>query len=62
MDKEKKAGEKKPDATVEIGKKPAAKPDAAKPDTAKPDDKKPDQPSPEKPNPPQADAVTGGGL
>ena len=48
MEKEKKAGEKKPDATVEIGKKPGAKPDAAKPD--------------DKPKPPQAAAVSGGAL
>src|SRR5277367_6534907 len=67
MAKEKKAGEKKPDATIEIGKKPAAKPDGAKPDAsktdaAKPEDKKPADTAPDKPKPPQADAVTGGAL
>ena len=72
LEKEKKAAEKKPDVTVEVGKKgaakpdaakpDAAKPDAAKPDAAKPDDKKPDQPAPDKPKPPQADAVAGGAL
>src|SRR5271170_4177039 len=53
MAKEKKAGEKKPDATIEMGKKPGAKPDEKKSDEKKPDDK---------PKPPQADAVTGGAL
>src|SRR5271156_968751 len=53
LDKEKKAGEKKPDATIEMGKKPGAKPDEKKSDEKKPDDK---------PKPPQADAVTGGAL
>src|SRR5271167_570036 len=48
MEKEKKASEKKPDAAIEIGKKPGAKPDEKKPE--------------EKPKPPQADAVTGGAL
>jgi imidazolonepropionase-like amidohydrolase len=67
LDKEKKAGEKKPDATIEIGKKPATKPDAAKPDAsktdaAKPEDKKPTDSAPEKPKPPQAAVATGGGL
>jgi imidazolonepropionase-like amidohydrolase len=72
IDKEKKAGEKKPDATVDVGKKgpakpdtakpDAAKPDAAKPNAAKPDDKKPAPPAPEQPKPPQAEAVTGGAL
>src|SRR5271156_4047333 len=71
LEKEKKAGEKKPDATVEIGKKPAGKPDATKPDGAKtpappdatkPEDKKPADSAPDKPKPPQAAAVTGGGL
>ncbi len=72
LEKEKKAGEKKPDATVEIGKKPAPGPDAAKPDASKtpapppsapkPEDKKPAESSPDQPKPPQAAAVTGGGL
>src|SRR5271170_121408 len=53
MAKEKKAGEKKPDATIEMGKKPGAKSDEKKSDEKKPDDK---------PKPPQADAVTGGAL
>ncbi len=48
MEKEKKAGEKKPDATIEIGKKRGAKPDEKKTE--------------EKPKPPQADAVSGGAL
>jgi len=48
MEKEKKAGEKKPDATIEIGKKPGAKPDEKKPE--------------DKPKPPQTDAVSGGAL
>jgi imidazolonepropionase-like amidohydrolase len=47
MAKEKKASEKKPDASIEIGKKPGAKPDEKK--------------SEDKPKP-QADAVTGGAL
>ena len=67
LEKEKKAGEKKPDATVEIGKKPAGKPDekkpdAAKPDATKPDDKKPDAATPDKPKPPQDGSLTGGDL
>ncbi len=45
--KEKKAGEKKPDATIEMGKRPGAKPDEKK--------------SEDKPKP-QGDAVTGGAL
>src|SRR5580693_1944323 len=49
MDKEKKAGEKKPDATIEIGKKPGAKSDEKKPEEKKPEDK---------PKPPQADTVS----
>jgi imidazolonepropionase-like amidohydrolase len=53
MDKEKKAAEKKPDATVELGKKPGAKPDEKKPEEKKPEDK---------PKPPQATAVSGGAL
>ena len=53
MEKEKKAAEKKPDATIEIGKKPGAKPDEKKPEEKKPEDK---------PKPPQADAVSGGAL
>jgi imidazolonepropionase-like amidohydrolase len=53
MDKEKKAGEKKPDATIEIGKGRGAKPDDKKPDEKKPEDK---------PKPPQADAASGGAL
>src|SRR5271168_2025527 len=53
MAKEKKAGEKKPDATIEMGKKTGAKPDEKKSDEKKPNDK---------PKPPQADAVTGGAL
>jgi imidazolonepropionase-like amidohydrolase len=48
MEKEKRAGEKKPDATIEIGKRPGAKPEEKK--------------SEEKPKPPQADAVSGGAL
>jgi len=67
LEKEKKAGEKKPDATVEIGKKPAGKPDekkpdAAKPDATKPDDKKPDAATPDKPKPAQDGSLTGGDL
>jgi len=67
IEKEKKASEKKSDVTVEIGKKPAAKPDVAKPDVSKtdapkPEDKKPADTAPDKPKPPQADAVTGGTL
>ena len=57
LEKEKKASEKKPDATAEGGKKPLAKPDATKPE-----DKKPADTAPDKPKPPQADAVTGGAL
>jgi imidazolonepropionase-like amidohydrolase len=53
MDKEKKAAEKKPDATVELGKKPGAKPNEKKPEEKKPDDK---------PKPPQEAAVSGGAL
>jgi imidazolonepropionase-like amidohydrolase len=53
MDKEKKAGEKKPDATIEIGKGRGAKPDDKKPEEKKPEDK---------PKPPQADTVSGGAL
>ena len=65
-EKETKAGEKKPDATVEVIKKPAAKTDATKPEAAKPDATKPEDKKPadttDKPKPPQADAVTGGAL
>jgi len=71
-EKEKKASEKKTDATVDIGKKPPAKPDAVRPDAAKPDasktdapkpdDKKPADAAPDKPKPPEAAAVTGGVL
>ena len=47
MEKEKKAGEKKPDATVEIGKKPVPKPEEKKPEEKKPEEKpKPPQPTP----------------
>jgi imidazolonepropionase-like amidohydrolase len=53
MDKEKKASEKKPDATVELGKKPGAKPDEKKSEEKKPEDKT---------KPPQAAAVSGGAL
>jgi imidazolonepropionase-like amidohydrolase len=59
LDKEKKSGEKKPDATVTIGQKPGEKkPDAKKPDEKKPEEKKPE----EKPKPPAAVGSIGGGL
>jgi imidazolonepropionase-like amidohydrolase len=62
LEKEKKAAEKKPDATVEIGKKSnkpgTAKTDASKPDATKPPDKTPAEP----PKPPQNDLATGGVL
>jgi hypothetical protein len=60
LEKEKKAAEKKPDATVEMGKKSikpgTAKPDATKSDATKPPDKTPAEP----PKPPQNDLSTGG--
>ena len=59
IDKEKKSGEKKPDATVTIGQKPGEKkPDAKKPEEKKPEEKKPE----EKPKPPAAVGSIGGGL
>jgi hypothetical protein len=59
LDKEKKATEKKPDATVTIGKKPdEKKPDAKKPEEKKPEEKKPE----EKPKPPALVAAVGGAL
>jgi hypothetical protein len=59
VDKEKKSGEKKPDATVTIGQKPGEKkPEAKKPDEKKPEEKKPE----EKPKPPAAVGSIGGGL
>jgi imidazolonepropionase-like amidohydrolase len=63
LEKEKKAAEKKPDLTVEPGKKPsgkssAGKPDAAKLDAAKPQEKTP----PESQKPPRIGAETGGAL
>jgi imidazolonepropionase-like amidohydrolase len=64
LDKAKKADEKKPDLTVEVGKKPAAKPDEKKPEATKPDDKKPEEKKPDdKPKPPPAGTSTvGAGL
>jgi imidazolonepropionase-like amidohydrolase len=52
LDKEKKSGEKKPDATVNIGQKPEEK----RPDAKKPEEKKPE----EKPKPPQVAGDTAG--
>ncbi len=50
IDKEKKAAEKKPDASVSIGQKP----DEKKPEVKKPEEKKPEKKKPEeKPKPPQ---------
>lgn len=57
IDKEKKASEKKPDATVTIGPKPdEKKPDAKKPEAKKPEEKKPE----EKPKPPALVSLVGG--
>ena len=57
LDKEKKAAEKKPDATVTIGQKPdEKKPEAKKPEEKKPEEKKPE----EKPKPPQIAGDTAG--
>jgi imidazolonepropionase-like amidohydrolase len=68
-DKEKKSGEKKPDATVTIGQKPGEKkPDGKKPGEKKPEEKKPEEKKPEekkpeeKPKPPAAVGSVGGGL
>jgi imidazolonepropionase-like amidohydrolase len=61
-EKEKKAGEKKPDATVEIGKKPPAKPDDSKTGASKPEDKKPAETPPAQTKPPQAGVLAGGAL
>jgi imidazolonepropionase-like amidohydrolase len=59
LDKEKKSGEKKPDATVTIGQKPGdKKPDAKKPEEKKPEEKKPE----DKPKPPAAAGSIGGAL
>jgi imidazolonepropionase-like amidohydrolase len=59
LDKEKKSGEKRPDATVTIGQKPGdKKPEAKKPDEKKPEEKKQE----EKPKPPAAVASSGGVL
>jgi imidazolonepropionase-like amidohydrolase len=59
LDKEKKSGEKRPDATVTIGQKPGEKkPEAKKPDEKKPEEKKQE----EKPKPPAAVASSGGVL
>jgi imidazolonepropionase-like amidohydrolase len=55
LDKAKKTEEKKPDLTVEVGKKPAAKPDEKKPEATKPEEKKPD----DKPKPPQTATSVG---
>lgn len=57
LEKEKKAGEKKPDATVNLGRKPGEK----KPEEKKPEEKKPEEKKPEdKPKPPQETVVGGG--
>src|SRR5277367_1632318 len=58
LDKTKKSDEKKPDLTVEVGKKPSAKPDSTKPDEKKPEPTKPD----DKPKPPPVAAILGGAL
>ncbi len=59
LEKQKKAPEKKPDATVTIGQKPAEK----KPDEKKPEEKKPEEKKPEeKPKPPRTSAASGGAL
>jgi imidazolonepropionase-like amidohydrolase len=67
IEKEKKAGEKKPDAEADAAKKPPAKPDAAKPlapktDMPPTDTTKPPASTPPSTKPPQVGAVTEGAL